>query len=64
MEKIEQENNILEGEYEEQQRHVKLFRNLQSASDFCLSFGIKNFQIKSGYAYGSPVVQVEYWRED
>lgn len=65
MEQIElqQEPKVLEGEYQFQPDQQKLFRNLQSAADYCISFGIRNYVIQDGNTVdGQYVVQVSYQR--
>ena len=56
-------HEILEGEYLEQHNQQKLFKNLSAASDFILSFGIRNYQIQDGNTQdGQYTVQVSYQR--
>lgn len=65
MEQIENqtEPETLEGEYEFQSSQQRLFKNLSAASDFILSFGIRNFTIQDGHTQaGQYVVQVSYQR--
>lgn len=63
MKKLEHQTEALEGEYEFQPNQNKLFRNLQSAADYCVSFGIRNYVIQDGHTQdGQYVVQVSYQR--
>lgn len=65
MEQIENqtEPEALEGTYEFQPNQSKLFKNLSAASDFILSFGIRNYVIQDGNTQdGQYVVQVSYQR--
>lgn len=67
MEQIEsqQEQKVLEGEYQFQPDQQKLFKNLSAASDFILSFGISNYLIRDGFTQdGKYVVQVSYQRSE
>lgn len=60
---IEDVKEALEGTYEFQPAQQKLFKNLSAASDFILSFGIRNFTVQDGHTQdGQYVVQVSYQR--
>lgn len=63
MEAIENQTEALEGTYEFQPNQNKLFKNLSAASDFILSFGIRNYVIQDGNTQdGQYVVQITYQR--
>lgn len=63
MEAIENQAEALEGVYEFQSSQQRLFKNLSAASDFILSFGIRNYVIQDGHTKdGQYVVQVSYQR--
>ena len=60
-----QENvkEALEGEYQFQPNQEKLFRNLQSAADYCVSFGIRGYTIQDvSLSNGTNAVLVRYQR--
>lgn len=63
MNKIEQENNVLEGDVIEENMSVKYFKNLSAALDYVKAFNICNFNCSSGYTQDNKyVVQVQYGR--
>lgn len=61
---IEQENTeqtvYLDGEVILDQQRTRNFLNLKAAQDYCLTFGIENYNLRSGLIDNKKVVQVVY----